>query len=104
MMKWVFEKGYRRYEWKCNALNIRSRRAAQRFGFSYEGIFRQAAIVKGHNRDTAWFAVIDKDWPMLQNAYETWLRKNNFDQEGRQKKPLSALTLPLLFCRDPAIS
>ena len=104
MMKWVFEQGYRRYEWKCDALNIRSRRAAQRFGFSYEGIFRQAAIVKSHNRDTAWFAVIDKEWPILKSAYEAWLGENNFDQQGKQKQSLSSMTSSVLFRRDPVIS
>ena len=68
MMKWAFEAGYRRYEWKCDARNMPSRRAAQRLGFSYEGIFRQHTIVKGRNRDTAWFAVIDKEWPALDEA------------------------------------
>ena len=69
MMKWVFENGYRRYEWKCNALNRKSRNAAQRFGFSYEGVFRQATISKGRNRDTAWFAIIDKEWKEIQKCY-----------------------------------
>jgi RimJ/RimL family protein N-acetyltransferase len=80
MMEWAFEAGYRRFEWKCNALNIGSRRAAQRFGFSYEGIFRQATISKGRNRDTAWFACIDKEWPALKAAYETWLSPSNLTQ------------------------
>ena len=69
MMDWAFRAGYRRYEWKCDALNMPSRRAAQRLGFSYEGVFRQAAIVKGRNRDTAWFSVIDTEWPALREAY-----------------------------------
>lgn len=102
MMKWAFEAGYRRYEWKCNALNMPSRRAAERLGFSFEGVFRQHLIVKGHNRDTAWFAVIDKDWPAVKAAFETWLSPENFDAEGQQKVSLRALTEPLLASRDPA--
>ena len=78
MMRWAFESGYRRYEWKCDALNAPSRRAAQRLGFSYEGIFRQATIVKGRNRDTAWFAAIDKDWPGLRDAFDLWLDPGKF--------------------------
>jgi RimJ/RimL family protein N-acetyltransferase len=101
MMARVFALGYRRYEWKCNALNLPSRRAAQRFGFSYEGIFRQAVVVKGRNRDTAWFAMIDSEWPRLRAAFETWLAPENFDAEGRQKRRLSALTAPVLVARDP---
>jgi RimJ/RimL family protein N-acetyltransferase len=103
MMQWAFGAGYRRYEWKCNALNIASRRAAQRFGFSYEGIFRQATIVKGRNRDTAWFAVIDKDWSALQAAYAAWLSPTNFSDEGRQKEKLSDLTRLVIVARDPAV-
>jgi len=102
MMKWAFDAGYRRYEWKCNALNMPSRRAAERLGFSYEGVFRQHLIVKGHNRDTAWYAVIDKDWPAVKTAFETWLDPDNFDAEGQQILSLRALTEPLLFSRDPA--
>jgi hypothetical protein len=101
MMHWVFEAGYRRYEWKCNALNRGSRRAAERLGFSYEGIFRQAAVVKGRNRDTAWFACIDKEWPRLRAAYEAWLDPSNFDAEGRQRQALADLTRPILVARDP---
>ena len=96
MMKWVFEAGYRRYEWKCNALNGPSRVAAQRLGFSYEGVFRQAQIVKGANRDTAWYAAIDSEWPAIRDAMETWLAPANFDADGRQKQSLSALTRPIL--------
>jgi len=89
MMRRVFnELGYRRYEWKCNALNEPSCRAAERFGFQFEGIFRQAAISKNQNRDTAWFAVIDEDWPNLQAGYERWLDKNNFDSDGKQIQSL----------------
>lgn len=96
MVKHAFDLGYRRYEWKCNALNIASRRAAQRLGFSFEGIFRQAAVHKGRNRDTAWYAVIDKDWPALRNAFEQWLHADNFDAQGRQRVRLSDLTKPIL--------
>jgi RimJ/RimL family protein N-acetyltransferase len=83
--------GYRRFEWKCNALNAASRRAALRFGFSFEGIFRQHMIVKGRTRDTAWFSMIDSEWPKRKEAFETWLQPSNFDAEGRQKTSLSAL-------------
>ena len=96
MMRWVFEAGYRRYEWKCNALNMPSRRAAQRLGFSYEGVFRQAQITKGANRDTAWYAAIDAEWPVLQTAFETWLHPDNFDATGQQRQALSELTRPVL--------
>jgi len=96
MMKRAFELGYRRYEWKCNSLNEPSRRAAQRLGLSYEGLFRQAAVVKGRNRDTAWYAAIDSEWPALKLALETWLAPSNFDETGRQKASLSKLTAPLL--------
>lgn len=102
LTRWAFEAGYRRFEWKCNARNMRSRRAAQRFGFSYEGIFRQAAVVKGQNRDTAWFAAIDGEWPDLCRAYNTWLSPDNFDAGGRQILKLSDLTAPILVARDPA--
>jgi RimJ/RimL family protein N-acetyltransferase len=101
LMHWVFEAGYRRYEWKCDALNRGSRRAAERLGFSYEGVFRQAAVVKGRNRDTAWFACIDREWPALRVAHETWLDPANFDAAGRQRRPLSDLTRPILAARDP---
>jgi RimJ/RimL family protein N-acetyltransferase len=90
--RYVFDDlGYRRYEWKCNALNAPSRRAAERFGFTFEGIFRQHMIVKGRNRDTAWFAMLDSEWPARKAAYERWLRPDNFDPEGRQKLRLSDL-------------
>lgn len=102
-IKWAFEAGYRRFEWKCDAANMPSRRAAERFGLSYEGIFRQAAVVKGANRDTAWFAAIDSEWPALREAFETWLSAENFDASGQQKQSLSALTAPVLVARDPGL-
>jgi RimJ/RimL family protein N-acetyltransferase len=90
MMARVFDElGYRRYEWKCDALNEPSRRAALRLGFRYEGLFRQATMYKGRNRDTAWYAVIDRDWPALREAFRRWLEPANFDAEGRQKSPLA---------------
>jgi RimJ/RimL family protein N-acetyltransferase len=94
IMKRVFDElGYRRYEWKCDSLNERSCKAAKRYGFTFEGIFRQHNIVKGHNRDTAWFSIIDKDWGRIKKNYETWLDKTNFDREGRQKTSLTSLML-----------
>ena len=84
--------GYRRLEWKCDALNAASRRAAARFGFSYEGTFRQHMIVKGRNRDTAWFALLDRDWPAVRAAFERWLAPANFDAAGHQRSALSAAT------------
>ncbi|MDE3078785.1 MAG: GNAT family N-acetyltransferase [Paracoccaceae bacterium] len=103
MMQWAFEAGYRRYEWKCDALNVPSRRAAQRLGFSYEGIFRQATVVKGRNRDTAWFAAIDKEWLALKAAYEVWLSDSNFDADGRQIERLSDLTRLVRAASDPTL-
>jgi RimJ/RimL family protein N-acetyltransferase len=103
MMDWAFSNGYRRYEWKCNALNLPSRRAAQRLGFSYEGIFRQHLVVKGRNRDTAWFAVIDKEWPALREAFSAWLAPSNFDSAGRQRERLSDLTGLVRAGSDPGI-
>jgi RimJ/RimL family protein N-acetyltransferase len=103
MMRWAFRAGYRRYEWKCDALNLASRQAAQRLGFSYEGIFRQAAVVKGRNRDTAWFACIDREWPALERAYTAWLAPENFDPAGRQKVRLGDLTGPIRVASDPAL-
>ena len=88
----VFEDlGYRRFEWKCDARNEPSRRAAARFGFVYEGLFRQHMVIKGDNRDTAWFAMIDRDWPALRANYERWLAPSNFDETGRQHKRLEEL-------------
>jgi RimJ/RimL family protein N-acetyltransferase len=83
--------GYRRYEWKCNALNAASRRAAERYGFTFEGIFRQHMIVKGKNRDTAWFSIVDFEWPTRKTAFERWLAPENFDAQGRQKASLASL-------------
>lgn len=102
MMQEAFALGYRRYEWKCNALNAPSRRAAQRLGFSWEGIFRQHYIVKGRNRDTAWLAMTDNDWPALELAFQTWLSPENFDRDGNQRQALRALTAPCRVASDPA--
>jgi RimJ/RimL family protein N-acetyltransferase len=83
--------GYRRFEWKCHNLNEPSKRAALRFGFTFEGVFRQHMVAKGRNRDTAWFAIIDADWPRLKAGYEAWLRPENFEADGQQR---SKLTFP----------
>jgi RimJ/RimL family protein N-acetyltransferase len=89
MMRHCFDDlGVRRLEWKCHALNAPSRKAAERFGFIYEGIFRQHLIVKGRNRDTAWYAMIDSEWPAMAARFQAWLRDENFDEKGRQKSPL----------------
>ena len=85
------ELGYRRYEWKCNALNAPSRRAAARLGFTFEGIFRQHMIVKGRNRDTAWFSMLDTEWPAIRHGFKAWLSPDNFDATGRQRQSLAAL-------------
>lgn len=100
MMEKAFSLGYRRYEWKCHALNAPSRTAAQRLGFSFEGVFRQANVVKGRNRDTAWYSVIDLEWPALKQAFLRWLHPNNFDERGRQRVRLSALTVNSVSARD----
>ena len=96
LMDQAFALGYRRLEWKCNALNAASRSAAQRLGFQFEGIFRQATVVKGRNRDTAWFSIIDGEWPALRAAFLRWLAPANFDEKGRQRERLSALTAAAL--------
>ena len=103
MMSWAFEAGYRRFEWKCDARNLPSRRAAQRLGLSYEGVFRQDNIVKGKNRDTAWFAAIDAEYPALKEAFTAWLLPQNFDATGRQIERLSDLTGLVRVARDPAL-
>lgn len=88
-MRHVFDDlGYRRWEWKCNDRNEPSKRAAARFGFKFEGLFRQSMVIKGENRDTAWFSIIDKEWPALKKAYEAWLDPANFDRDGAQKRRL----------------
>lgn len=89
MMRRAFELGYRRYEWKCDALNAPSRAAAQRLGLTFEGVFRQVTVYKGRNRDTAWFAAIDAEWPVLRDAFERWLDPANFDGEGNQRSRLT---------------
>ena len=92
MMKQAFEVfGYRRYEWKCDSLNAASRRAAERYGFTYEGLFRQALVYRGRNRDTAWYSILDHEWSALKSAYQSWLSPNNFDDDGQQKEKLSSL-------------
>ncbi len=103
MMGWAFDAGYRRYEWKCDALNHASRAAAQRLGLSYEGVFRQAGVVKGRNRDTAWFAAIDSEWPALREAFRVWLEPGNFDADGRQVERLSDLTRLVRTGADPTL-
>ncbi|MDP9014975.1 MAG: GNAT family N-acetyltransferase [Pseudomonadota bacterium] len=95
LMRYVFEElGYRRYEWKCNALNEPSRRAAVRLGFTFEGIFRQHMIVRGRNRDTAWYSMLDDEWPAAQAAFERWLLPSNFDSAGVQRHSLAAGRVP----------
>lgn len=89
MMRHAFALGYRRYEWKCDSLNAASRRAAERLGFRFEGIFRQAVVYKGRSRDTAWYSVIDSEWPALDRAFRAWLDPGNFDAAGRQHNRLA---------------
>ena len=101
MMQWAFGAGYRRYEWKCDALNLPSRQAAARLGLSYEGVFRQMSIVKGRNRDTAWFAAVDGEWNQLSDAFNAWLAPENFMKRGQQLSSLSDMTAPLLSLKDP---
>lgn len=91
MMQHAFQLGYRRYEWKCDALNAPSRAAAERLGFTFEGVFRQAVIYKGRNRDTAWYSILDREFPALERAFTTWLAPANRDANGRQRARLSEL-------------
>ena len=96
MARYVFEElGYRRYEWKCNSLNAASRRAALRLGFAFEGIFRQHMIIKGQNRDTAWYAILDSEWPDRRAGFEAWLAADNFDQSRVQRRSLSQIRAEL---------
>lgn len=103
MMNWAFSAGYRRFEWKCDALNTRSRRAAQRLGLSFEGIFRQHMVIKGRNRDTAWFAATDSDWSGLQQAFAAWLSSSNFTSTTIQRESLSDLTRHVRVTSDPIV-
>lgn len=103
MMGRAFDAGYRRCEWKCDARNLASRRAAERLGLSYEGVFRQANVLKGRNRDTAWFAAIDLEWPALKQAFTDWLDPANFDGRGRQRVRLATLTGPIRVADDPTL-
>ena len=90
-LKYAFDElGYRRFEWKCNNDNAASKRAAERFGFTFEGVFRQHLVIKGANRDTAWFSIIDSDWPAIRQAFEDWLAPENFDSDGNQINKLAA--------------
>jgi RimJ/RimL family protein N-acetyltransferase len=92
MMRRAFDElGYRRYEWKCDSFNAPSRAAAKRYGFQYEGLFRQAVVYKGRSRDTAWFSIVDREWPRVHAAFEAWLAAPNFDAEGKQKRSLAAI-------------
>jgi RimJ/RimL family protein N-acetyltransferase len=95
MMRHAFELGYRRYEWKCDSLNEKSRRAAERLGFTYEGLFRQAIVYKGRSRDTAWYSIIDSEWPRVREAFERWLDPGNFDADGRQRTSLAQIRAAL---------
>jgi RimJ/RimL family protein N-acetyltransferase len=92
LMRRVFDElGYRRYEWKCDSLNLRSRKAAERYGFQFEGIFRQVVVYKGRNRDTAWLSITDREWPSIRNAFEQWVSPENFDEIGNQRRSLSSI-------------
>jgi RimJ/RimL family protein N-acetyltransferase len=91
LMRRAFDLGYRRFEWKCDSLNAPSRAAALRYGFTFEGIFRQAMVTKGRNRDTAWFSITDAEWPLIRQTFETWLAPENFDADGRQRRSLAAI-------------
>ena len=98
-MRHAFSLGYRRYEWKCDTFNAPSRAAARRYGFSYEGVFRQAVVYKNRSRDTAWYGITDGDWPAIDAAFTKWLAPENFDADGKQRVSLSSLTEPLLKAR-----
>jgi RimJ/RimL family protein N-acetyltransferase len=92
MLRYAFDElGYRRMQWRCNALNEKSRAAALRLGFTYEGIFYQHMVVKGYNRDTAWYSILDSEWPRIRANFEAWLAPANFDAQGRQRQSLRAL-------------
>ncbi len=92
LMRLVFDDlGYRRYEWKCDSLNGPSRAAAQRYGFTFEGVFRRAIVYKGRSRDTAWYSIIAEEWPRVRSAFDAWLDPKNFDEQGRQKRALEAI-------------
>jgi RimJ/RimL family protein N-acetyltransferase len=96
LMRLVFDElGYRRYEWKCDSLNGPSRLAAERYGFTFEGLFRKAVVYKNRSRDTAWYSIIAKEWPRARSAFEAWLDPKNFDAQRRQKRPLQAMRPPL---------
>lgn len=103
MMDWAFSAGYRRCEWKCNALNLGSRRAAARLGFSFEGVLRNHMVIKGRNPDSAWFSGIDTEWPALKAAFGHWLDPANFDAAGRQRTPLSKLPSGLRASQKPGM-
>ncbi len=103
MVTWAFDAGYRRVEWKCNALNIPSRFAAQRLGFSFEGVFRNHMVIKGRSRDSAWFAITDAEWPPLREAYAAWFAPRNFNADGVQIERLSDLTQLVCTSFDPAL-
>jgi RimJ/RimL family protein N-acetyltransferase len=91
LAEYVFGLGYRRYQWRCNARNLPSRRAAERFGYTFEGTFRQHLVIKGESRDSAWYSILDHEWPVRRAAFERWLAPENFDAEGRQRKRLADL-------------
>ncbi|KAH7719708.1 hypothetical protein AAVH_12825 [Aphelenchoides avenae] len=94
--KYVFDElKYRRYEWKCDNANEQSKKAAVRFGFTLEAVFRQSNVMRGMNRDSAWYSIIDREWPLIRRAYESWLDSGNFDQEGRQLKRLEDIRAAL---------
>ena len=91
----MYSNQYRRYEWKCDNFNLPSKKAAQRLGFQFEGLFRQAIVYKERTRDTAWFSIIDSEWPLLKQAFELWLSPTNFDETGRQINRLESIRIPL---------